>query len=387
MLGCANRIKMTFSLAGILLLTACQDKSTAPTISEANGRLYVLESGGIEGDTGWWPSLVIDRHDVPHLSYCDAYNGDLKYATQINGKWTFEDVVTKGAVGKYTSIAIDDKGKIGISYYDQDKKYLRYASSSPRSKTSGRAWMTESIAWGLEVGMASELRFDEKSLPHLFYYIPSGKLIYAHKPSDEQSWLKRPIADATGSFSISIDSKLRKEGFWISYVNWTFRDTLLHVARPHQSAQKNEFKHELVAEKDGAGWRSRLFFENNEPRIIYSVNNKAEIRLAKPTSTGWESTLLIEQAANFSAAQNSKGQYIIAYEDIVGGGPGRGLVRYAIHTPSKNQNATELFSIGSAGPSGSYLDVAVNSKDQILIVYYSTEIRGLMVWDETPITK
>lgn len=51
-------------------------------------------------------SLALDSNDCPHISYCDATSGDLKYARWTGSGWEIEVVDSEGDVGKYTSIAV-----------------------------------------------------------------------------------------------------------------------------------------------------------------------------------------------------------------------------------------------------------------------------------------
>ena len=43
---------------------------------------------------------------VPHISYYDSTNGDLKYAAKSGGSWTLETVDAPGDVGRYTSLVL-----------------------------------------------------------------------------------------------------------------------------------------------------------------------------------------------------------------------------------------------------------------------------------------
>ncbi|HHT9108456.1 MAG TPA: hypothetical protein ACFYD9_07380, partial [Candidatus Wunengus sp. YC64] len=67
---------------------------------------------------GWNSSLALDTSGNAHISYYDATQGDLKYATNASGSWTITTVDITGNVGKYTSIALDTSGNAYISYYD-----------------------------------------------------------------------------------------------------------------------------------------------------------------------------------------------------------------------------------------------------------------------------
>jgi hypothetical protein len=51
-----------------------------------------------------------------HISYYDATNDDLKYATNASGSWVFQPVDTAGYVGEYTSIALDSNNNVHISF-------------------------------------------------------------------------------------------------------------------------------------------------------------------------------------------------------------------------------------------------------------------------------
>jgi hypothetical protein len=158
------------AVLALATVIACETKIEVSTAAMApeQGRISVLDSDGPEGDTGWWPTVQFDSHDVPHLSYCDAYHGNLRYATRRDGQWHIQTVVEKGAVGKYTALDVDSQGRVAIAFYDQDTKYFRFAQ---QKKPGGQEWDIEKVSWGLEAGMAAELLFDERNSPHLYFYV------------------------------------------------------------------------------------------------------------------------------------------------------------------------------------------------------------------------
>ncbi|MCK5688094.1 hypothetical protein KAI87_02430, partial [Myxococcota bacterium] len=229
---------LILSLFALSLIACDEDVPIKEGLVPTTGRFFVLDDAGTDGRTGWWPSMTLDKNEDPHLTYCDVYNGDLKYATRKNGHWHVDVVESKGAVGKYTALALDANDSPAIVFYDQDQKYLRYAWKDEENK-----WKTERIAWGLEVGMASELRFGHDGLPHLFYYVASGKMIHAVR-TKAGVWDKKKIYDAGGGFSVEISPVLRKDGFWLTFVAWTLKDTTLFLARPDG---EGGFKTEVVS--------------------------------------------------------------------------------------------------------------------------------------------
>jgi hypothetical protein len=62
------------------------------------------------------------------MSYYDATNKTLKYATNISGAWVAVTVDSSADVGQCSSIGVDSQGKVHISYYDQTHRKQKYAS-------------------------------------------------------------------------------------------------------------------------------------------------------------------------------------------------------------------------------------------------------------------
>ena len=371
-----HRIPRRFPLlAALLLLTHLGCDSDIPVKSGAPGigRMTVLDTGGKNGDTGWWPSIVLDRNATPHLSYCDAYNGNLMYGTRLpDGTWKTEVVISEGAVGKYTSIAVAPNGTLGLAFYDQDLKYLRYASRAPKG-----AWQLENVAWGLEIGMASELRFDSHNTAHLFYYLPSGKI--AHGTRDEKgTWKKSVIAQSTGGFSVRIDAHIREDGLWLSFVHWAFKDTAMYISHASDPTA-HKYDTTLVSEKHGPGWKSQLIFDQAYPSILFSLNRKQSIKWGTRKKDEWTFKTLERHAGNFAARRSANGDVVVALESrettrLLGG---------TLKLLKRVGGTWSSHTIDTEGPNASYLSLAVTPDGKPIVAYYSRVIKGLKIYDET----
>ncbi|MBI3179016.1 MAG: hypothetical protein HYZ27_05105, partial [Deltaproteobacteria bacterium] len=329
---------------GAAALAACDHSLPVAPVAPAQGRISVLDTVGPDGETGWWPSLAFDRNDQPHLSYCDAYHADLRYATRVNGRWQATSAVSEGKVGKYTALAIDSGGQVAIAFYDQDAKYLRYAWATPRGFESER------LTWGVEVGMASELRFDEHDTAHLFYYTPSGKLIHASRPKSG-GWSYETVAPATGGYSVRISPALLDGRFWVSFVDWSFKDTTLRLAR--QSEQG--FVVETVLARRGPGWRSQIVLAKGKPELLFTLTYQRQLRVAQETDSGWQSARLLRDVGNFAAVAAVNGDIVAAYEDVAGG-------EGSIKMLKREAGQWKRYQLDPEGPAGAHLAVAVDSR-------------------------
>jgi hypothetical protein len=75
-------------------------------------------------------SLKIDTQDQPHIAYNDSGTGVLKYAAREDRKWVIDVVDRQGTVDTYPSLCLDSHGQPYISYYDFTNRQLRLAHPS-----------------------------------------------------------------------------------------------------------------------------------------------------------------------------------------------------------------------------------------------------------------
>ena len=73
-------------------------------------------------------SLQYDSKDRPSVSYYDASPADLKYAAYDGSAWKTDTLLTRGAQGLYTSLALDGSGDPSIVFFNRRNNLLMLAT-------------------------------------------------------------------------------------------------------------------------------------------------------------------------------------------------------------------------------------------------------------------
>ena len=170
-------------------------------------KITIVDNSATAGE---YCSLAIDSNNGIHISYMDYVNlsspnpkSVLKYAYKSkDGDWEISVVDPTPKVGGWTSIAVDQKGGVHISYYDYKNGSLKYAY-----KPKNGSWITMTVDNSAPVvGEYSSIAVDKEGGVHIVYYAHSQRAIkYAYKPPSN-SFTKntqKNFTDSNISFSYS----------------------------------------------------------------------------------------------------------------------------------------------------------------------------------------
>lgn len=83
------------------------------------------------GAYGGAPSIAVEDNGVAHISFyysAASDSGALRYATNLDGPWSVENVDTSsGNIGMYSSIVVDSNRLLSIAYFDVSRTSLKVA--------------------------------------------------------------------------------------------------------------------------------------------------------------------------------------------------------------------------------------------------------------------
>ncbi|MBN1147744.1 MAG: hypothetical protein JXA78_10855 [Anaerolineales bacterium] len=153
-------------------------------------------------DIGLYTSLALDGADNPHISYYDVTNGDLKYIYHTGIGWGVPATVDDSTdnVGLYTSIALNSLGVPHISYYDNDGENLKFAVQS------GLNWTKTELDTTGAVGMYTSMAIDPTdNSRHICYYDSThGNLKYAEWTGAWTIYVMDNVGDVGVTCSIAL---------------------------------------------------------------------------------------------------------------------------------------------------------------------------------------
>ena len=432
-----------FSLIFLLGSLSCTKSLVMPTNPVMPGTIQVVaqvpenrvSAPGIPRilGVGWYPQIEVDAQNRVHLAYVDADPGDVLYVVSDPGTLNFrtpEIVEEKGAVGSFLSLALLKQELPVMSYYHQDKMELRLAyrhTDLKRMKEMGlkadlrpwkdkppsiqfpgmeddkgpglgmgEKWFGEAVAFGDQIGIASDLFVDHEGRAHLVYFRKGKVAEYAVRPAGETVFGVRSRgrfargtmdAKAYASHSMTSDLWVDPQGtVWVSYGSWEMTQTRLRLATKARDADTFTNTDISPLHRSAEGWHSQIFPAGKDKLEVFSLATDVdellwgEVNRATPQPMT-DRKVLVKRPGPFVAKRANDGTLWILTRgegmSSIGDEPGLWLLRI----PQKGE--TERWNLEPGTAIDYWFDLDVFEDNTPIAVWFSHEIKGLKIYSPT----
>ena len=159
--------------------------------SAAQGLIWSTVAVDTAGSVGFYTSLAVQENGDLAVSYYDATNSDLKFAVcDLSasaygnciqpGDWSATTVDAEGAVGRYTSLAVNADANPMASYFDHSNQDLKFAMCDLSASANGNCdqsadWSTVTVDSRGSVGEYTAIAADTNGNPVISYHDTSNK--------------------------------------------------------------------------------------------------------------------------------------------------------------------------------------------------------------------
>lgn len=338
-----------------------------------------------DGAVGWWPALRPGKGNTLHLAYCDAGRGLVRYGQRdASGVLELETVDSRGAVGKYLTLAVDDDDVPHLLYHNQTTRFLIYAT-----REAGK-WQHEQVAWGPEIGMGSRLLAVRGKLYAIFYDQDDGghlRLAIRAPRSDRpigsaDAWQVTAVDRAGGHPDLATDLVVAGDWLMASYAAWNFVDSELRLGALPLAGGDWQRRTLVAPRSDQVGWQSSLASDDKDQLLIaFSTRQQGRVYFAPVPAEEMlqKAPRLVRDLRRIRLAAARNGDLLLAGAL----GDDDAAERTSLVLLRRRDGRWQRSAIDERQPVAGFLDLAMGPGNAAMVLYSAAVDRGLWLYDET----
>jgi hypothetical protein len=315
---------------------------------------------------GKYTSIDVDANDKIHISYVDDTKHKLKYATNASGSWGTPEVIDNiNALIGATSIGVFTDGTVNMSYFSGGEQ-LKFASNDPPP------WTIETADSGTTVGRYSALTLDNDGYAHIAYWDEdNGDLRYATNASGSWQWETVDDEGYVGKYpSIALDTAGKVHiAYLYEYFGHIPSVTALNLRYATNATTSGLWEWETVDDVGFVGEYSAIVVDaSNIVHMSYFDLTRGELKYAHGTAGAWSTEAIDSDGyvgMHTSVDLDSQDNVHISYHgwstDYT-----TSFLRYTNNTSGYWAHET----VNSGGKVGKYTSIAIDSSDKVHISYF-----------------
>lgn len=268
------------------IFTGLRDGGGTKNFSREEGVITEIVDDG--GWVGIDANIAVDKNNIPHISYYDQGNRDLKYATKLAGSWQAQTLDSEGDVGEESGIVIDSQGNPHISYVDATNGGVKYAVKK------GDSWSIQVVDQpdGYQV-RANSIGLDSRDNPHIIYALPSktgGSNPVKYAYWNGVSWQIEQVVPMGTDASFALDSNDIPHVCFKKDLN---NDNVPRIA--YATKEGVSWRHEIVDTQTKAGGDCAIAIDSkNHSHLIYNDHGNNAKMYAFWDGVSWHTQTVAE---------------------------------------------------------------------------------------------
>lgn len=312
------------------------------------------------GTVGEYNSITTTINGYPAISYYDNKKGDLKYATATDLSGTAWNIPitldTAGNTGQYSNVIIV-KGNPAISYYDITNTGLKYVRATDNA---GNTWGTP-VGFNIsgKAGQYTCLEYVSGHPAMSYYDQTNGKLLYIRSSKNSgSSWGTQITVDTNVKTGLYNSLKMISGNPAISYYDQANGN--LKYVRALDTIGTNWGTPITISSAGDIGRHTCLVTANGNPAISYYDATNGDLKYVRAndaTGSSWGAPVTISSIGNTGLNTNMlivHGMPAISYYDQT-----KGDLKYILAADSSGNTWGTEMTLDTSGDVGAFTSLAI----------------------------